>query len=472
MNDFEYENIFSTPSQPEQPAQTYTRPAEPVYVPSAGHTPPEPPQKPRKQKKSKKPMGAGGIIALCLICSLLAAILASGATFIALRNGNSALGRVLDEIVPTEPPQLTVNSVQYLAESAEPGTASYVYELARRQVVGISTEISYTNIFGQVSASSVTGSGFIIDSDGYIMTNYHVIEDAQRGGYEVTVLTYDGTEYTAKIVGYDEENDIAVLKIDAAGLSAAELGDSDQLVVGQMVYAVGNPLGELNYTMTSGIVSATDRAITTSGDSVPISMFQMDAAVNSGNSGGPVYNAAGQVVGVVTAKTSATGVEGLGFAIPISDAAHIANQILEYGYVTDRASLGITSVTVPSSVAARYNMVEGAYVNAVNEGSAAETAGLQTGDIITAVDDQEVAGSTELTGIVHSYQVGDTAQLTVWRAGETITLTVTFDQSQPVEEAETTTDSASGEPDQGGWYSYGYGDFDDFFRQFFSGFGF
>ena len=446
------------------PAATeYTQPSQ-EYRP----TPPAPePPKPKK-KRGKKPMGAGGIIALCLICSLLAAFFSSGVTYLSVRSGrDSAVGRVIDEIVPTAAPQVSVNAAYTGAVDVD---ASHVYDLARQQVVGITTEITYYNFFGQASSASVTGSGFIIDADGYILTNNHVIEDAYKGGYEVSVLMHDGTAYTAEIVGVDKDNDIAVLKIDAEGLVAAELGDSDSVTVGQVVYAVGNPLGELNYTMTTGIVSATDRAITTEADSVPINMFQMDAAVNSGNSGGPVYNSAGQVIGVVTAKTSATGVEGLGFAIPISDAAHIANQILEYGYVTDRASLGIGALPVTSTMAEYYNMVEGAYVRTVNEGSAAEKAGLQVGDIITAVDDQEVAGATELTAIVRSYHVGDTAQLTVWRNGEELTLTVTFDQSLPQEEEEPDR-SPSDQPPQGYGYGQFGGDIEDFFRQFF-GFGF
>ncbi len=460
MNEYNSNNGNTGDESYEQPAYSYT--------PAAPETPPEPP---KKKKRTKKPMGAGGIVALCLVCALLAACVSFGLTYLSMRDGDSALGEVLDEIVPTSAPVITVSaSVPGAVDEA----ARDVYQLACQQVVGITTEVSYTNVFGQVSASSVTGSGFIIAEDGYIMTNYHVIETAQVNGLDISVLLHDGTEYTAEIVGYDEENDIAVLKIDATGLSAAELGDSDSLTVGQVIYAVGNPLGELNYTMTTGIVSATDRAITTDESQGPINMFQIDAAVNSGNSGGPVYNTAGQVVGVVTAKTSATGVEGLGFAIPINDAAHIANQLLTYGYVADRAQLGISATTVPSSVAERYNMVVGAYVNEVNEGSAAQNAGLQVGDIITAVDDHEVVGSTELTSIVHSYQGGDTATLTVWRAGETVTLTVTFDTASAPDEEEATSqttpdDDASQEPDQG--YQYYSGDLEDFFRQFFGGFG-
>ena len=432
-------------------------------------------QSPEPQhKKQKKGMRAGSVIALCLICSILAAALGAGGAYLFMRGGNddALVEGELGEIVPPDEEKMPAPPVE--PEETPPATdvlpaaavGSVIYELACQQVVGITTEITYTNFFGQISASSVSGSGFIISEDGYIMTNNHVIENARKGGYEITVLLHDGSEYIADLVGYDADNDIAVLKIDAEGLSAAQLGDSDALAVGQEIFAVGNPLGELNYTMTTGIVSATDRAITTSDGELPINMFQIDAAVNSGNSGGPVYNTEGQVIGVVTAKTSATGVEGLGFAIPINDASHISNQLMEYGYVTDRATLGISAETIPSAVAERYNMVEGAYVRSVTEGSPAEEAGIEENDIITAVDGQEVVGSTELTSIVRSYAVGDTATITVWRSGETVDLTVTFGESQkPVE-------PTPAPQQEQGQYQYGYGDMEDFFRRFFGGFGF
>ena len=236
------------------------------------------------------------------------------------------------------------------AITADAGVGESIYDQAKKQVVGVTTEVIYTNIFGQVSPASVSGTGFIISDDGYIMTNNHVIEDARQGGYDVSVLAFDGTEYTASIVGYDADNDIAVLKIDAAGLTPVTYGSGEDIVVGREIYPVGNPLGELNFTMTTGIISATDRLITTDTDSDPINMFQIDAAVNSGNSGGPVYDRDGKVIGVVTAKRKATGVEGLGFAIPIEDAAHIADQIIQYGYVKDRATLGIEGSSVTTTM--------------------------------------------------------------------------------------------------------------------------
>ena len=428
-------------------------------------------KKTKREKKSR--MSTGGIVTLCLACALVAGAAGSAGTYIATRNHDSALGQALDSLAPTPVP--VISTVSY--DGAGNEAAAAIYELAKQQVVGINTTIDYGyNFFGQPSTASVTGSGVIISEDGYILTNYHVVEDADKGGYPVEVMMYDETTYEAEIVGFDEDNDIALLKIDAVGLNAAQLGSSDDLTVGQTVYAVGNPLGELSYTITGGMVSATDRTITTESN-VAVNMFQIDAAVNSGNSGGPVYNAAGQVVGIVTAKYSATGVEGIGFAIPISDAAHIANQILEYGYVADKAYMGIQCSTVSSSAAEAYDMVEGAYVKTVNEGSAAETAGLQTGDIITALDGKAVSGSSELTSMIKQYHAGDTAEITVWRNGEEVLLSITFDEKLPEEESkeEEKTDggASSPEPGQDGqYYYYGNGDdMEEFFRQFFDNFG-
>ena len=454
MNDNDSDLYSGAPGYTSQDASAH-------YGASGAYVPPSPEPAPERRRK-KSGMRPAAVIALCLVCSVLAAALGVGGSYLVFRGENRG-NALLDE--PAAVPQLPEGSqdaaVPSDGETANTGAGAAIYELAKKQVVGVTSEITYTNFFGQVSASSVSGTGFIISADGYILTNNHVIEDARRGGYDVSVLLYDGTEYTAEIVGYDRENDVAVLKIDAQGLDPVTLGSGEDIVVGREVYPVGNPLGELNFTMTTGIISATDRAITTDANSVPISMFQFDAAVNSGNSGGPVYDSEGEVIGVVTAKTSATGVEGLGFAIPIEDAAHIANQILQYGYVTDRATLGVSGKTIPASVAEQYGLAAGDLITAVEKDSPAEQAGLQVNDIVTALNGQAVAGSTELTGMVRSYAVGDTVELTVWRSGTVLTLTATLGESQPPAE-----EPAQQNPQQD------YMDMDDFFRQFFDGFGF
>ena len=318
--------------------------------------------------------------------------------------------------------------------------ATDIYNIATSQVVGIRTEVTGYNIWGQVTTNAVSGTGFIVSEDGYIITNHHVIEDAYKGGYEVNVILYNGDSYVAEIVGYEKaDSDIAVLKIDAAGLNPAKLGDSGAMAVGETVYAVGNPLGELTYTMTRGMISALDREITTSYTegyntfTSTMNMFQMDAAVNSGNSGGPVYNAKGEVIGVVTAKSNASGTEGLGFAIPINDAVDIANDLITQGYVSGKPYMGITAETMPQSVTAYYGVPMGAFVRSVEPGSASEVAGLQQGDIITKVDDHEVTGSGSLKAVIKEYRAGDTVTVTVYRNGEELSLTLTFDESVPEE---------------------------------------
>ena len=466
-----------TPPQQSQPAYSYEAPAR--ETPRAAYAAPAE----TRTKKERRGMSAGAVIALCLVCALLAAAVSAGFTYAAARSGSrTVLGDALDSIVPTPVPVITTVSAASEGENpAVNDTAAAIYELAKQQVVGIRTDITYYNIFGQSTAASVSGSGVIISDDGYILTNHHVVEDAIQSDLDVTVMMYDETTYDAEIVGFDKDNDLALLKVDAEGLCAAQLGESDELTVGQIVYAVGNPLGELTYSMTSGIVSATDRTITTESD-VAMNVFQIDAAVNSGNSGGPVYNSLGQVIGIVSAKYSSTGVEGLGFAIPISEAAHIANQLLEYGYVTDRAYMGITTTTVTASIAETYGMVQGAYVNAVNEDSAAEKAGLQEGDIIIALDGESISGAGDLTSALKRYHAGDTVTVTVDRDDENVDLSLTLDakpQETEEEDAQSQEDGnaqASGEPYQGGepfqgGQPYSYGDMEDFFRQFF-GFGF
>ena len=316
--------------------------------------------------------------------------------------------------------------------------ASSIYDLACQQVVGISSEITYSNFFGMTSSAAVSGSGFIVSSDGYIITNYHVIQNAYEGNFDINVMTHDGTKHIATVVGTEQDNDIAVLKIDAEGLNPVTFGDSDELAVGDTVYAVGNPLGELEFSMSTGHVSAKDRAITTEESTTPINVFQIDAAVNSGNSGGPVYNDQGQVVGVVNAKYSATGVEGIGFAIPANDAVSIANDLITKGYVTGKAYMGVEIDTRYSSMYSQYyDMPVGAYVGGVTSGSCADKAGIEKGDIITKIDGEEITSYADLKNAVSNHSAGDTVEVELYRAGESRTVSLTFDEKGPDDGAQT-----------------------------------
>ncbi|MBQ2896406.1 MAG: trypsin-like peptidase domain-containing protein [Oscillospiraceae bacterium] len=410
----------------------------------------------RRNEKPRRGMGAGAVIALCLVCVLVGALagLFGSAGYSALQERRATVetpvpaptdSPAAEEAIIDNTPTVPATERPYLAPDTEINeqlAATEVYDRACLQVVGISTEVTYQSHYGTQS-STVTGSGFIIDESGYILTNHHVVEYAAEGGYPITVMLYNGDSYPAVIVGYeDDDSDVAVLKIEASGLSAAKLGDSNSIRVGETIYAVGNPLGELDYTMTKGMISAMDREITTTSDSgttSTINMFQIDAAVNSGNSGGPVYNGEGEVIGIVTAKYSDTyaemGIEGLGFAIPIDDALNIANDLIQNGYVRGKAYLGISTKSVSSAAAQYFGMVEGAYVYAIVEGSCAETAGLKMGDIITAVDRFPVASVSDLQSALKNYAAGDSAELSISRSGEELKLQVVFDEKQPQTEA-------------------------------------
>ena len=274
-------------------------------------------------------------------------------------------------------------------------------------------------------------TGFIISEDGYILTNYHVIELAVSKNSEISVILNDGTRYIASVVGHEKFNDVAVLKIDAQGLTPVKFGDSDSIYVGDEVYAVGNPLGELDFSMSTGHVSALDRLITTDDSGVPINMFQIDAAVNSGNSGGPVYNSRGEVIGIVTAKYADKGVEGLGFAIPINDASAIADELITKGYVSGKAYMGVSIDTRYNTLySVYYGMPLGAYVITVEPGSCAEKAGIQVDDIILSLDGQTITGYDDLAAAIHNHKAGDTVTVTIYRAGENMDLRLTFDEAK------------------------------------------
>ena len=413
----------------------YVREDETTTPPKYYTPPTEKPGKEAKEPKKKKG-GFMKFVAVALIFALLGGI-----------GGAVLMEEMLDERIDYLEDRIEALAENHVPVETESDSAlffdnnsrhenamhaSQVYELALEQVVGITTEVTYTNFFGMSSSSAVTGSGFIVTSDGYILTNYHVIENAYTGNLDVSVMLYDGTTYTANIVGTEPDNDIAVLKIEAEGLNAAVLADSDDLLVGDKVYAVGNPLGELEFSMTTGYVSAKDRVIATGQGTDAISMFQFDAAVNAGNSGGPVYNELGQVVGVVTAKYADTGVEGIGFAVPISDAASIANDLITKGYVTGKAYLGVTVNTKYNNMYAQYyGWPLGAYVDSVAPGSCAEAAGIEAGDIITSLGGELIKSYDELKSALKRHSAGETVEVGLYRADESRTVTVVLDESVP-----------------------------------------
>lgn len=317
-----------------------------------------------------------------------------------------------------------------------------IIELCAPSVVGIDVvgTTTYSGYFGQGQTYQTegSGSGIIVTSDGYIVTCEHVIDGAES----ITVILNDDTEYTATLVGVDSRNDLAVIKIDATGLTPATLGDSDMLTVGEDVIAIGNPLGELRGTATGGMISAVSREVNVEG--VKMTLLQTDAAISPGNSGGGLFNSSGSLIGIVNAKASSENAEGIGFAIPVSSVKQIISDLIDKGYVTGRPYLGVytQNVTLQSGNNGwNGNGFFGSYYgNAGNQcvqiaqivsGSAAEAAGLQVGDLILKVEDTQITSNDDLSTAISAYNAGDTVTLTIQRDGVEQTLTVTFGEYSP-----------------------------------------
>ena len=377
-------------------------------------------QYPPQPSQPKKKGGAGRTIALALCCSLLGGIL--GAAAVSLFQDNSTAppsggtSNVIEGI--RENSKIDINYI----DTSKEMTPAEVYALNVNSTVGITTAIT-TNYWGYQTTAAASGSGFVLSEDGYILTNYHVVEDSSA----IEVRMYDGTSYDAELIGYDESNDVAVLKVGATGLSPVVLGDSDNLNVGDTVLAIGNPLGELTFSLTVGAVSALDREVTMS-TGVTMNLLQTDCAINSGNSGGALFNLHGEVVGITNAKYSTSSnseasIDNIGFAIPINVARSIAQSIIEKGYIS-KPYIGISVIDV-SAETQSYGLPGGAAVKSVEEDGPAAEAGLQINDIITKVDGVEITGKTQLVSIIGDSTVGDTLTLTVYRSGATVEMTVT-----------------------------------------------
>ncbi len=319
-------------------------------------------------------------------------------------------------------------TVDYVSLKDYSDTSIYASNKILPSIVGINVEYSVNSMFSMFgaqaqSSATAAGSGIIISEDGYILTNNHVVDSEESSSFyelssanKITVQLYnDDKQYDAKIVGQDDETDLAVIKIDASNLVAAEFADSDSLKVGEFAMAVGNPLG-LGSSITSGVISALNREITDS-DGKTYTLIQTDAAINSGNSGGALVNSEGKVIGVNTMKVSSTGVEGMGFAIPINSTIDITDQLIQYNKVK-RPYIGISGVDVDEQTAKAYNMVVGIYVRSVENFSAAEKAGLQIGDIIIEADGQKITTMDELNEIKNKHAIGDELKIKINREGQ------------------------------------------------------
>lgn len=394
------------------------------YVPENESTVPPryytPPEKTTKENRvmSEQTVKTIRMIMLCLMCALFGGV-AGGAVINAqvsekVRAMEESVSAMQEKLLSAETERAIAEAE---AELESPLPPDSIYELACEQVVSISAD----------SVPAVSGTGFAVTEDGYIVTCYHIVEGAQKHSYTVRVSTHEGDSYEAEIVGTDEKDDLAVLKIDAETTPAA-LGSSDELKVGDTVYAVGDPYSGLEFSMCRGFVSALERRIKPEGVQKALTVFQLDAALNFGNSGGPVYDDRGRVVGIVSAKYDDVSAEGICFAIPISDAYPRACDIISRGYVTERACMSLCVDTRYNSVHSQfYEMPMGAYVLSVEKDGCAAAAGIQPGDVITAVDGVKVAGNAELCSVLKRFSAGDSAQISVYRAGTEITLPIVLD---------------------------------------------
>ena len=408
------------------------------YAPGPDRAPAPAPESPKKRGFFHRT--AVKVTALILACAVAGGLAGWGGAAIA----GSSTSRTAIQQSSRQPVSVQVKNVdgQTKMEPAE------VYASVVNSAVSINCSATSTNIFGQQTQTASSGSGFIITEDGYVVTNYHVVS----GASSVEVTLYNGDTYDATVIGGDSDYDVAVLKINAAGLTPVTLGNSADVNVGDSVLAIGNPLGELTFSMSGGYVSSCNRAINV--DGTPFNMIQVDCSINPGNSGGPLMNLYGEVVGIVSAKYStysSTTVEGLGFAIPISDVRSIITDIMENGAVTDKAYMAITAGTMNEQMAAQFNIdvTEGVFVYSVVEGGAGDKAGLRLGDVITKMGDKTLTSRQDLSAAMKGYRAGDTVTLTVYRSGQYIEVELTFD-TQP---QTTGSDDSSQSSDN----SYGYG---------------
>lgn len=429
---YTYGNTYSTNPNPQNNAnapQTYTWSAQNGPYQSGGYSPTHMAPQPAPKKKRGTPFGVK-LLAVVLCCVVVSA--ATLGTFVLLiQNGviniessgsNAAftISRVVNDETQ-ETGSVSTMSEQDIAEKLIPSVVCIQnYQITQQY------GFMQTNSEGSEVSPAGEGSGIVFSEDGYIVTNAHVVD----GATSLKVILSDGTTYEAELVGSDELTDLAVIKIDATGLQAAEFGSSEDLRVADQVMAIGNPGGyQLNSSVTIGYVSALNRAITNSSTGYTMEYIQTDAAINPGNSGGALVNQYGQVVGINSAKISATGYEGLGFAIPAETAQPVISDLIEYGYVKDRAMLGISGQFIDSLTGRFYGLPQGEYVGALNSDEA-QASGLQVGDVITSIDGTALESEAVLRSMINEKKPGDTVELEVYRPSTNNTLTITLELSE------------------------------------------
>ncbi|MBQ8758024.1 MAG: trypsin-like peptidase domain-containing protein [Oscillospiraceae bacterium] len=423
-----YTQEVSAPAEEDVAAQSACAPEEAAAVCDECSTPVEhtaaqssDEQKPKK-KKQKRCIGLTAAVCLMVVCSILGGII-GGIVYGLVRDAQNKphTSPVYDGSRPPtviDPREVDTSKLMTPAE---------VYAANVNATVGISTSIVSTNFWGYQSTASAAGSGFVYSEDGYIITNYHVIQSAST----IQVSFYDGTSLPAMIVGVDESNDLAVLKVEAKNLPTVIIGDSSNLNVGDTVVAIGNPLGWLSFSLTSGVISALEREITFS-DGLTMNLIQTDCTINSGNSGGALFNMYGEVIGITNAKTSGSSssgvtIDNIGYAIPFNHVREIIDSIIEKGYIA-KPYIGVTIVSVTEEMQS-YGLPQGASIQSTEPGSPAEKAGLLRYDIVTQINDEQIEDHTQLKKIVSESAPGDVLRLVIWRNGQVIELELTVGEA-------------------------------------------
>lgn len=399
------------------------------------------PQPKTSKQKTNTSNNFGKTIVIPFVSGVVGCALVVGTCFGVPSIRNSILGTGSTSSTSqtsTSTPSTTSGLVSQTSLSDYSDTSVYAANKILPSIVGISVEYSVTSnlsMFGsqaQSSTAKASGSGIIISEDGYILTNNHIVSSSSSSSsyYKVSEATNvkvklynDETEYDGKIVGKDEQTDLAVIKIEKTGLTKAEFADSDSVKIGEFAMAVGNPLG-MESSITCGVISAVNREVTDS-DGKTYKLIQTDAAINSGNSGGALVNSKGQVVGINTLKLSGTGIEGMGFAIPINSTVDVTSQLIQYNKVK-RPYIGISGVDLNDETAKTYNLVAGVYVKSVEDFSAAEKAGIKAGDVITQIDGKDVKTMDALNEVKNSHQIGDTITIKINRNGQEKDLSLTL----------------------------------------------
>ncbi|MEG1638853.1 MAG: trypsin-like peptidase domain-containing protein [Erysipelotrichaceae bacterium] len=375
-------------------------------------------EKPLKKKKMKNFIHNHYSACLLTGCLCISLVGGFGGTYLA-NSLNDDQGKVVMYQGSATPVNTTKNNTK---------NATSVAKNSLDQVVEITTESSKTSTFMEQYVEQGAGSGVILSNDGYIVTNHHVI----NGATKISITTHNGKNYQAKVIGSDQQSDLALLKIDASGLNPAVLGDSSKLAIGDEAIAIGNPLGQ-GATLTTGVISALDRDITIDGETM--TLLQTNAAINPGNSGGGLFNSNGELIGIVNAKTSGNNIEGLGFAIPINSAKVVIEELMKNGYVSNRAQLGVSLIDVEDSMTAMKAGVDevGVYISKIFNNSAADKGGLKIRDQIVQIGAAKVKTSAEARSAIHQHKAGDTITIKIIREGEKMDVKVTLDEASKSE---------------------------------------